>query len=154
MRRRTQTLPHDMPALKTYPDKTCEHCGVTFNRWVRDGVREPSWDFVARRFCCQEHSKLWHRGENHPLYRPQGSRRHDGYIRVARNGKRVYLHRWIMEQHIGRPLLRSEHVHHIDGNPEHNALDNLHLTTSSKHLKMHYQHRKAIGRINAKGQFA
>lgn len=38
-----------------------------------------------------------------------------GYERVWRNGKKVYLHRWVWEQIFG-PLPRGWDVHHIDGN--------------------------------------
>ena len=34
-------------------------------------------------------------------------------------------HRLVMEKHIGRKLLTSEHVHHIDGNKSNNSLINL-----------------------------
>lgn len=77
----------------------------------------------------------------------------DGYVRVARDGKRVYLHRWVMEQHLGRKLEKHEHVHHKDENPENNNLDNLELTTNSQHLKEHYAKWKSEGKINENGQF-
>lgn len=138
-----------MPALKHYPDKTCEHCGVTFNRWIRNGRREPASDYGVRRFCTKKCYDAWHSGPNHHLFKEEGSIRYDGYVRVSRQGQRVYLHRWLMEQHLGRPLHEDEHVHHIDGNPENNVLSNLQLTTNSEHLKMHYIQRQ----INEKGQF-
>jgi hypothetical protein len=50
-------------------------------------------------------------------------------------------HRWIMEQRLGRPLKRSEHVHHRDDDGLNNGLhadgkDNLLLLSNSEHMKL------------------
>jgi hypothetical protein len=50
-----------------------------------------------------------------------------GYLRHKINGKSVLAHRMIMEEHIGRKLLSSENVHHINGNTLDNSIDNLEL---------------------------
>lgn len=44
---------------------------------------------------------------------------------------RVFEHRLVMAEYLGRPLLRSETVHHIDGNRSHNAIVNLQLRMSN-----------------------
>ncbi len=50
----------------------------------------------------------------------------------------VREHRLIMEKHIGRVLLPTEVVHHIDGNLENNEIQNLMLFTSqAKHNELH-----------------
>lgn len=49
-------------------------------------------------------------------------------------------HRMVMEEALGRDLLNTEIVHHIDGNKLHNLLDNLFLCNSvSHHRKVHAQ---------------
>ena len=55
------------------------------------------------------------------------------------NGKKVRKSRWLMEQHLGRSLLPTEHVHHINGNPLDNRLENLEVMTQNAHLRMHKQ---------------
>ena len=63
-----------------------------------------------------------------------------GRIRVNVNGKRVLQHRLLMEQHLGRPLARGECVHHKNGDPTDNRIDNLELQSShSEHMKKHHR---------------
>ena len=56
-----------------------------------------------------------------------------GYVYVyvgGQNNNYRLEHRVVMEQILGRPLLRSENVHHINGNRSDNTPDNLQLWTS------------------------
>lgn len=55
----------------------------------------------------------------------------DGYRRLRFGKKNVLEHRYVMEQHLGRKLLRSESVHHINGDRLDNKLENLELWSSS-----------------------
>lgn len=47
------------------------------------------------------------------------------------DGRSIFEHRFVMEQHLNRQLLRSETVHHINGNRADNRLENLELWSSS-----------------------
>lgn len=75
----------------------------------------------------------------------KGGRRIDatGYVLVYAPGhpraNKGYMleHRLVMERHLGRPLVRSESVHHINGIKTDNRLENLVLITQSSHMKLH-----------------
>jgi hypothetical protein len=62
----------------------------------------------------------------------------NGYIEIT-TGKNKFRgqHRVIMEDMIGRPLLRSEHVHHKDGCRSNNDPGNLELMTINEHVRHH-----------------
>jgi uncharacterized protein (DUF1330 family) len=48
----------------------------------------------------------------------------------------VCEHRWVMEQHLGRRLVKTEDVHHKDGNRQNNHIDNLLLIDKPTHGRM------------------
>ena len=59
------------------------------------------------------------------------------YKTITINGKQERLHRYLMEQKLGRKLEFNEIVHHIDGNKFNNNIDNLELISRSDHMSMH-----------------
>ena len=56
----------------------------------------------------------------------------EGMTREANGRPFVIEHRYIMAKKIGRPLLKSENVHHINGNKIDNSPDNLELWQKSQ----------------------
>ena len=52
--------------------------------------------------------------------------------------KRVYEHRLVMAEFLGRPLLRTEDVHHKDGDTLNNQIDNLEIKMHGKHVAYHW----------------
>lgn len=61
------------------------------------------------------------------------------YTFKAANGRRksVWVHREIMESHLGRALLDYEVVHHKNGIPDDNRIENLEVLSRHAHVKHH-----------------
>lgn len=89
---------------------------------------------------CHMHYRRWRlygtTGSSSTNY-GKGSFTPFGYKLIYRNGKQRFEHRVIMEALLGRPLKRSEEVHHIDGCPWNNDPGNLRILTNGEHRKIH-----------------
>jgi hypothetical protein len=70
----------------------------------------------------------------HPNAKPLGSKqiRADGYIRIKTENGWVYEHRHLLS------ALPEHIVHHKDGNPSNNVLENLEQMFESAHLSIHH----------------
>jgi hypothetical protein len=93
--------------------------------------------------------RLAHLGEKSHLWKG-GKKIDNGYIFLYRKTRKyISKQRVIMEQYLGRKLLKSEIVHHKNGNKLDNRIKNLKVMTRSDHAKHHYKDRKII----SNGQF-
>lgn len=109
---------------RVYPVYTCKICGSEFTQTY-------NLNHHKQEFCSRHCARSQPRGSF-------GTVTLNGYIAIFVDGKRMYQHRYVMEQHLGRKLLRSEVVHHMDGNKQNNDISNLELVENcAVHMTMH-----------------
>lgn len=114
-----------MPKVKCI----CPECGKEFYQYpsrIKQGVKRCSTE------CKAKHQSR----ENNPSWK-RGYTLNNGYKMIWVDGKKVYEHRYVMEQHIGRKLKRGEEIHHIDKNRMNNSIENLMLLSIEEHKKFH-----------------
>ena len=67
----------------------------------------------------------------------------NGYLYKMVNGRRVFQHREIMENSLGRKLGRHEQVHHKNGIRNDNRIENLQVVTKTAHESLHKAYKEA-----------
>lgn len=98
---------------------------------------------TCSRACAAEIKSRTKSGPNHPRWKSGKEISPCGYQLEynpnhpdAHKGK-VFTHRLMMEQKIGRKLTSKEIVHHKDGNKLNNKIENLQIMTRAEHINHH-----------------
>jgi hypothetical protein len=80
---------------------------------------------------CDYHRYRFERyGDPNGRYQPTGWLDRNGYRKIQVNGITIPEHRYIIEQHLGRKLLKTENIHHKNGVKDDNRISNLELWVS------------------------
>lgn len=85
----------------------------------------------ARRNRKFEVRKHWRRSDGY--YEVAIPRSHPFFCMAAQSRQTILVHRLVMAEHLGRPLLSNEDVHHINGKRDDNRIENLQLVKSNTH---------------------
>lgn len=87
---------------------------------------------AAKKSLCNAHFDQMRRTGtllpiHHRRVREGWTRNSSGYITRQIDGISYYQHRVAMEEHLGRPLLKHENIHHVNGDRADNRIENLEI---------------------------
>ena len=136
--------------------KECLVCGIEFK------VKASHYE---RRKCCNKkcdgiRKKTLYKGKDNPNYGNTGEK-NPMFIgdRLNKFGYKILYkpthpnsdgygyvleHRYVMAEHLGRPLTKEEVVHHIDENRINNSIENLQVMSVGEHTKIHSKDFKLV----------
>ena len=128
--------------------KVIKHYGVT-RYCIKCGIKFFAPNLYLRRkgakFCSPFCSNSYHPTELNKRWKGGRRRNGKGYVRVmlpqyhpqADERGYVWEHRIVVESKLKRYLTKDEVLHHIDGNPANNKIENLEAMPKWDHMTMH-----------------
>ena len=121
-------------------DRKCIVCGKEFKVYPSRARDKDRGKYCSRDCFKSEQGKRFTM-EGNPNWKG-GRKKHGGYIQIRMPDKTYrFEHRLVMEQHLGRKLLKEEYVHHINGIKDDNRIENLVICRGKEHVKIHYKDR-------------
>jgi len=99
-----------------------------------------------KRKCVAILSKSWVKGKKHHSWKGGIFKNKYGYMMQydpIRN-KHIRQHRLFMENKLGRLLLKTEHIHHINGKRDDNRIENLRVVSNYEHALIHWSNPEMI----------
>jgi hypothetical protein len=110
----------------------CAHCGARFEV-LRSEMRQGRGGAFCSRVCAG----AAHAGVAHPRFNGGLLLDRGRWLIRCRDGSHVAFYRAVMAAHIGRLLDSDEHVHHRNGDPADDRIENLELVTRAEHMLIH-----------------
>ncbi len=146
---------------------SCDKCGGEFSQYqakarynLKEGIRHScptcfDWQKIALDRSKNKASKLevgekWPDSYGYMVVRIGLNSNYSG----VHHGKRfdyIREHVKVMQDHLGRKLIKGEIIHHIDGNKENNKIDNLDLCTQTQHNQCHALSEEIVFELYKKG---
>lgn len=125
----------------TLVDAQCDRCGKKFSLYLSNYRKSKRFPEVVCKGCLSTEinkKRAYPVGEKASAWKGGIYISSDGY-RQINIGSGVYKreHTKVMEEFIGRSLIKGEAVHHIDGQKLNNKVENLILCNNSDHRNMH-----------------
>jgi len=109
---------------RSLSDISCSNCKKMFR------PKQSSTKYCSKRCLYEGRSFVPHNKGTAGIYKNKM-----GYEVLKIDGKEFKHHRLIMEKHLGRKLLITEDVHHINGIKDDNRIENLEILSHSEHTK-------------------
>lgn len=139
-----------MCIMPRYEEQPCLSCGKLRRVQVRAKVPISSRCHpCGAKHRAETRIETWRSRENHPRWRGGIHNESNGYrsivvpldspyLPMADSRGRVYEHRLVVAQRLGRCLERNEEVHHVNGDKHDNADANLELLSKREHAARYH----------------